>query len=671
MTHRALLLIAGMHRSGTSAVTGALSNLGAALPKHLLGATSTNKRGHFEPSVIVELHDRLLEEIESRWYDWLPIPTNFFDSSLAIHYADSIRRILLDEFENEPVMVLKDPRICRLIPLWKRIADISSFKIHAVIPYRDPLEVAASINARDGISRYEGVLCWLRHVLDAERDSRDLPRSFVRYDAFLSDWRSQIKRVEQQTGIILPRQSFKAFEQNDDFISSNLRNHLNSHAQAPADKHLYGWLKAAISSMERLERSPYDEREMIILDEIRNKLDYVINITGPAFVGQQSRLDKSIDWQSKLTCETTMLAGTIEEHRQTIISLTMKNSEESNKKEAELNAAIIINSDLQKTINKREEENSTLNNALLNREAEISKIYSLIDHLKNDNAKLAFRNDELGEIVEKLFLVKSLAETNASNLDALIAEQHLTMAELSKNLERAENTNAEVTLRRDQLGQVVENLTVEIERLKNIQISSRQNATNFSKTVEFFARKHAEDYFEASKVKTYLFSTRKGRIIIKRLRAAYQELNRSKLFDKEWYLSQYKDVRAAGIDPIQHYIITGFSEGRFPHPLFDTHYYLAEYPDVCQNGINPLLHYIKNGSRENRDPNPYFDNSWYRNTYLSGDKASEPIIDYWCSWEEGPKNPSPNFSSAEYTLLNPKPKAGVMNPLARFIHKLP
>ncbi len=35
-------------------------------------------------------------------------------------------------------------------------------------------------------------------------------------------------------------------------------------------------------------------------------------------------------------------------------------------------------------------------------------------------------------------------------------------------------------------------------------------------------------------------------------------------FDSAWYLATYKDVAAAGMDPMEHYLIQGFREGRNP-----------------------------------------------------------------------------------------------------------
>jgi GT2 family glycosyltransferase len=79
----------------------------------------------------------------------------------------------------------------------------------------------------------------------------------------------------------------------------------------------------------------------------------------------------------------------------------------------------------------------------------------------------------------------------------------------------------------------------------------------------------------------------------------------SNVFDRDWYLQSYADVRYAGIDPILHYLRYGADEGRDPSPYFKTDRYLWQNPDVRAAGGNPLVHYLKYGSAEGRQQNTY------------------------------------------------------------------
>jgi hypothetical protein len=67
----------------------------------------------------------------------------------------------------------------------------------------------------------------------------------------------------------------------------------------------------------------------------------------------------------------------------------------------------------------------------------------------------------------------------------------------------------------------------------------------------------------------------------------------SHLFDREWYLGRYPDVRASGMDPALHYLTRGAAEARNPSPLFDTAWYLTQYPHVAAARVNPLVHYLR------------------------------------------------------------------------------
>ncbi len=71
-------------------------------------------------------------------------------------------------------------------------------------------------------------------------------------------------------------------------------------------------------------------------------------------------------------------------------------------------------------------------------------------------------------------------------------------------------------------------------------------------------------------------------------------------FDEAYYLGANPDVGKAGIDPLVHYISTGWREGRNPSRRFDVGYYLARNTDVAAAGVDPLLHYVWSGRQEGR-----------------------------------------------------------------------
>lgn len=81
-------------------------------------------------------------------------------------------------------------------------------------------------------------------------------------------------------------------------------------------------------------------------------------------------------------------------------------------------------------------------------------------------------------------------------------------------------------------------------------------------------------------------------------------IKESGLFDAEWYLRTYPDVRLLQMDPVEHYLWLGARLGRNPSPQFSTAGYLEVNPDVGAAGINPLAHYARSGKREGRRTAP-------------------------------------------------------------------
>ncbi len=81
-------------------------------------------------------------------------------------------------------------------------------------------------------------------------------------------------------------------------------------------------------------------------------------------------------------------------------------------------------------------------------------------------------------------------------------------------------------------------------------------------------------------------------------------LTSSTLFEANWYLENYPDVKATGLGAVEHYLKYGSQLQRNPSPSFNTSYYLSTYRDVAESGMNPLVHYLQFGLDENRLPLP-------------------------------------------------------------------
>ncbi|MEM6890476.1 MAG: glycosyltransferase [Pseudomonadota bacterium] len=121
------------------------------------------------------------------------------------------------------------------------------------------------------------------------------------------------------------------------------------------------------------------------------------------------------------------------------------------------------------------------------------------------------------------------------------------------------------------------------------------------------------------------------------------------VFDANFYVEVNSDIASAGFDAFDHYMQSGWADGRSPHPLFDAEGYLRRYRDVVDAGVNPLLHYLSVGWKEHRRPHPLFDVEWYLNHNSDVAKAGiEPWSHYVVSgWREG-RVPNPLFDPVDY-----------------------
>lgn len=221
------ILVAGMHRSGTSATTGGLRMCGVSLGSELIPAAEDNRLGYWENLRAVSIHEQLLERLERSWDDVRELPKGWLQSDAARAAGGQIEDLIREEFSNEPLWAIKDPRICRFIPLWKDVLARMGIPVVVLMVVRRPSEVAASIQKRNGWMPALSELLWLRHVFEAERYSRDLRRCVVTYDDILASPRETMFRALERLGVATAEVSPLGGDL-ESFISGEERHHAHA-----------------------------------------------------------------------------------------------------------------------------------------------------------------------------------------------------------------------------------------------------------------------------------------------------------------------------------------------------------------------------------------------------------------------------------------------------------
>jgi hypothetical protein len=111
-----------------------------------------------------------------------------------------------------------------MLPLFLGVLKDMAVQPVALLSLRDPLEVAISLQRRDNFPLAKSIALWLRHMLDAEVNSRHLRRCIVSYEDLLGDWRLEMGRVADKTGLTWPMDFEAAGPAVEDFLVSDLRN---------------------------------------------------------------------------------------------------------------------------------------------------------------------------------------------------------------------------------------------------------------------------------------------------------------------------------------------------------------------------------------------------------------------------------------------------------------
>ncbi len=289
---RVCLVILGMHRSGTSALTRVMSLLGAELPKNVLGSTAANESGHWEPERLVALHDQMLGEAGTSWDDFRIFSLNDLSPSRVSQFRAAISQVVAQEFGDAPLIVLKDPRICRFAPFYTAIMEGMGYQVKFIHMMRNPLSVAASLAKRDGMPLAFSNLIWLRYVLDAEVATRGQSRIFWSYEALMADWRALVAAVNGKLGLnwTVDRQAETKI---DEFLNREQTHHRNDAQALLADDQACNWLKSAYRLMSRLEADPGDAAVLTEVDGLRADFDHAARHMGePVLLMMRAYLSK-------------------------------------------------------------------------------------------------------------------------------------------------------------------------------------------------------------------------------------------------------------------------------------------------------------------------------------------------------------------------------------------
>ncbi|GAB3789168.1 hypothetical protein GCM10028797_23830 [Dyella agri] len=206
----------------------------------------------------------MLTELGRTWHDIREMPSGWESSPVARQAVATFASLIERDFGDSPVWAIKDPRMCRLAPLWLEAAQRCDIDVSVLLVVRNPLEVAESLRVRDRWVPGHSYLLWMQHLLEAECATGDRPRSVLLYDQLLEDWRGSMARVAGELQVDWPRGFDEAGAEIDDFLETSERHFSAADSSSPAvdGPQLPGLVEKLYEICSRISRGEGEWREV-------------------------------------------------------------------------------------------------------------------------------------------------------------------------------------------------------------------------------------------------------------------------------------------------------------------------------------------------------------------------------------------------------------------------
>lgn len=235
------IIVLGMHRSGTSALTNAIVNAGAYAGSEdkLIAADNNNELGYFERYDVININDELLIKNVFREYPKIKKynchkKNNDFEGLGWIFGAWLQNKIqaegleerienyitnLISECPKNKDLIIKDPRMSLTFPIWKN-------KLHKpviILMVRHPSAVANSLWERDKFSKTLSYTIWFNYMKMIMANIKGTPTYLVDYDQLIKDKEKTLRNVISW----LNNNSFKLYLENIDAAIGAIKTNLN------------------------------------------------------------------------------------------------------------------------------------------------------------------------------------------------------------------------------------------------------------------------------------------------------------------------------------------------------------------------------------------------------------------------------------------------------------
>lgn len=188
-----VICVLGMHRSGTSCLTGSLQAAGVNLGKHHTW-NAFNRKGNRENQDIVDLNNAVLTDNGASWKS-VPRKLRYSEQHLAAAHA------IINSFPVTQRWGFKDPRTLLTLALWR---EALGARYQSVGIFRHPIAVAASLGYRDGrnvLSEQQGLDIWFAYNSRLLEEYKRQPFPLLCFDGSEQEFNDKMAVVQRQLGL--------------------------------------------------------------------------------------------------------------------------------------------------------------------------------------------------------------------------------------------------------------------------------------------------------------------------------------------------------------------------------------------------------------------------------------------------------------------------------------
>lgn len=225
--------ILGMHRSGTSLLTRMLNLIGVYLGSDqlLMPSDEDNPKGYWEHNEIVSINESILQRHGGSWDEPPILPAGWETAGVIGDLTQHAQTLIQDQFAEAEMWGWKDPRTCLTLPFWQQLLP----DLRYIICLRNPVDVALSLELRNGFPAEKSSHLWLTYMTSALEYTAGRPRLIVFYEDLMDDCLQELTRLADFLGKSERAEQVEVQAAVQEFAEKGLQHHRTSIVQATAD----------------------------------------------------------------------------------------------------------------------------------------------------------------------------------------------------------------------------------------------------------------------------------------------------------------------------------------------------------------------------------------------------------------------------------------------------